>query len=409
VDAGSASRTHGILKNGVLIATLAIASILVAATAASATIAQKPDDPALSGTVAWGANGRVWAIARIGDVAYLGGNFTEAVRSDGMTRARNNLMAVDVVTGALLAWQPSVAGIVFDIAVDGSTLLVGGDFTSVNGIARSNFAAVDTSGAVEDWHLDAANQIRALTFSNGTLYLGGQFNFVEGQTRIRLAAVDLSTLPGPGGTPPLLDWTPSVNHSVRSIVVMPNGNILIGGVFDEITEQGSTTPDTTRPFIQALTPPGPGGGTFAQWDEHTVDFVWDMAMMPDGRVVVGRGGRKGGTVAAYTQTGDVTWHHGGNGDVRAVGFADGKVIAGGHFTMIGGGPAGQTHLPRLVAFDPAGGHLDTSWQPWPDSTKGVWSILGGSDKLLVGGDFTTMEHGADVANHFAQFTITPSA
>ena len=382
--------------------------LLLSSTAAFAAIAQKPDYPAVSGTTAWGANGRVWAIRRIGDVVYIGGNFTEAVRSDGFTRPRNDLMAVNVVTGALLSWQPKVNGIVFSIAVDGTTLLVGGDFASVNGIPRSNFAAIDTSGIVEDWHLDTTNQIRVLTFSKGRLFLGGQFNYVEGATRIRLAAVNLSTLPPPGGTPPLLDWTPAVNHSVRSIVVMPNGNVLVGGVFDEITEQGSSTPDTTKPFIQALTPPGPGGGQFAQWDEHTVDFVWKMVMIPDGRVVVARGGRKGGTVAAYTQTGDVIWHRFANGDVQAVGYADGRVIAGGHWVYINGGVnGGRTKLPRLAAIDPATGRLDLSWQPWPDSTKGVWSVLGGTDHVFAGGDFTTMEHGADVANHFAQFTITP--
>lgn len=387
---------------------LALAIVMLTATTALATIAQKPDYP-LFGTSAWGTNGRVWAIARIGNVVYVGGEFTEAVRTDGLTRPRNDLMAVNVDTGTLLRWQPNVSGIVFDIAVDGTTLLVGGDFTSVNGVPRSNFAAVDTTGNVEDWHLDTTNQVRAVTFSNGTLYLGGQFESVEGQTRIRLAAADLSTVPPPGGTPPLLDWTPSVNHSIRAILVMPDGNVLVAGVFDEITEQGSSTPDTTKPFIQALTPPGPGGGQFAQWDEHTVDFVWDLAMMPDGRVIVGRGGKKGGTIGAYTETGDVTWHRFANGDVQAVGYADGRVIAGGHWAFINGGPAGRTHLPRLAAIDPTTGKLDMSWQPWPDSIKGVWSILGGTDKLFVGGDFTTLEHGADVANHFAQFTITPSS
>ena len=401
-------RLRGVPARASTLAAAVTALLLVlGTTAAYASIAQKPDYPALSGTTAWGANGRVWAIVRIGDAVYLGGNFTEAVRSDGLTRPRTDLMAVNVVTGALLPWQPSVSGIVFSIAEDGTTLLVGGDFNSVNGTPRSNFAAIDTSGNLEDWHLNTTNQIRAVTFSNGTLYLGGQFNYVEGQTRIRLAAADLSTLPPAGGTPPLLDWTPGVNHSVRAIVVMPNGNVLIGGVFDEITEQGSSTPDTTKPFIQALTPPGPNGGKFAQWDEHTVDFVWDLAMMPDGRVIVARGGRKGGTIGAYTQTGDVTWHLFANGDVQAVGYADGRVIAGGHWVYINGGPTGRTHLPRLAAIDPTTGRLDMSWQPWPDSTKGVWSVLGESDKVFAGGDFTTMEHGADVANRFAQFTITP--
>ncbi len=382
-------------------------ALVLGATPAYATIAQQPDYPAASGTAAWGTNGRVWTMVRIGDIIYMGGQFTEAVRSDGLTSPVNNVMAVNAVTGYLRPWHPSVDGIVFSMATDGTVLFVGGDFTSVNGLPRSNFVAIDQQGHVRDWHLNTANQVRAVTYSGTTLYLGGQFNFVEGQTRIRLAAADLSIPPSAGGSPPLLDWTPSVNHSIRSIVVMPNGNVLVGGVFDEITEQGSTTPDTTKPYIQALTPPGPGGGLFAPWAEHTVDFVWKMAMMPDGRVVVARGGRKGGTVAAYTQTGDVTWHHGANGDVQAVGFADGEVIAGGHFTMIGGGPSGQTHIPRLVAFDPVGGRLVITWQPWPDSNKGVWSVLGDSDKLFVGGDFTTMVHGTAVANHYAQFTITP--
>ncbi|MDP9295321.1 MAG: hypothetical protein M3O88_01325, partial [Actinomycetota bacterium] len=178
-------------------------------------------------------------------------------------------------------------------------------------------------------------------------------------------------------------------------------------VWTEIREQGGAAWDTTRPFIQALTPPGPGGGLFAQWDVHTTDFVWKLAMIPDGGVVVGRGGRKGGTIALYNETGDVTWHIFANGDVQAVGFADGRVIAGGHWAYINGGPTGRTHLPRLVAIDPTTGKLDLSWQPWPDSIKGVWSVLTSSDKVFVGGDFTTMDRGSVVANHFAQFSITP--
>ena len=83
------------------------------------------------------------------------------------------------------------------------------------------------------------------------------------------------------------------------------------------------------------------------------------------------------------------------------------MIAGGHWAFINGGPSGRTHLPRLAAIDPMTGKLDMSWQPWPDSIKGVWSILTTPDKLLVGGDFTTMDHGAVAVPHYAQFSITP--
>ena len=390
-----------------LIVPLVPALLLAVAAPALAAISVTPDHPTL-GTTSWGTNGRVWAMVRIGDIVYMGGEFTEAVRADGgATAPRGNLMAVNVVTGYLRPWHPSVDGIVFAMATDGTTIFVGGDFTNVNGAPRENFAAVGPRGALRNWHLNATNQVRALTYSGTTLFMGGQFGFVEGQRRTRLAAADLSVAPPAGGSPPLLDWTPKTNKSVRSILVMPDGNILIGGVWTEIREQGGASWDTTKPFIQALTPPGPGGGLFAQWDEHTVDFVWKLALMPDGRIIVGRGGNKGGTVAAYTETGDVTWHLFANGDVQAVGYEDGRVIAGGHWSFINGGPSGRTHLPRLAAIDPTTGKLDMSWQPWPDSIKGVWSILSGTDKLLVGGDFTTMDHGAVPVPHYAQFSITP--
>jgi hypothetical protein len=394
------------MRGGTLAVLPAIA-LLIGAGPAWATIAAKPETPAARGTAAWGTDGRVEAMVRIGDVVYMGGSFNHAVRTDGLTAPRANLMAVNVLTGYLRPWRPSVDGIVFAMATDGSTIFIGGDFTTVNsGQPRSNFVAIGPRGGVRNWHLDTTNQVRALTYSGTTLFLGGQFGFVEGQRRTRLAAADLSVAPPTGGTPPLLDWTPRTDKSVRSILVMQNGNVLIGGVWEEIREQGAPTWDDTKPFIQALTPPGPGGGLFARWNEHTVDFVWKLAMMPDGRIIVGRGGRKGGTVALYTETGTNVWHIFANGDVQAVGYADGRVIAGGHWAYINGGPGGRTHLPRLVSINPVTGKLDMTWQPWPDSTKGVWSVLATPDRLMVGGDFTRMDHGNIVANHYAQFPIT---
>jgi hypothetical protein len=383
------------------------ALLLAAAAPALAAISPTPDHPTL-GTTSWGTDGRVWAMVRIGDIIYLGGNFTQAVRGDGgATAPRSDLMAVNVVTGYLKPWHPAVDGIVFSMATDGTTIFVGGDFTSVNGLPRENFAAIGSRGSVRSWHLNTTNQVRALTYSGTTLFIGGQFGFVEGQRRTRLAAADLSVPPPAGGTPALLDWTPSTNKSVRTILVLPDGNILIGGVWTQIRAQGSMTWDTTKPFIQALTPPGPGGGLFAQWDTHPIDLIWKLALTPNGSVIAGRGGNQGGSLTLYNGVGDVIWNRHANGDVQSVGFEDGEIVAGGHWSDIQGGPSGVIHLPKLIAVDSATGKIDTSWEPWPNSTKGVWSILTGTDKLLVGGDFTTMDHGAVPVPHFAQFSITP--
>ncbi|MFL5736655.1 MAG: hypothetical protein ACJ76P_04880 [Actinomycetota bacterium] len=390
-----------------LILLLVPALLLAVAGPALAAISVTPEHPTF-GTTSWGTNGRVWAMVRIGDIVYMGGEFTEAVRADGgANAARGNLMAVNVVTGYLRPWHPAVDGIVFSMATDGTTIFVGGDFTNVDGLPRENFAAIGPTGAIPNWHLDATNQVRALTYSGTTLFMGGQFGFVEGQRRTRLAAADLSAAPPAGGSPALLDWTPKTNKSVRSILVLPDGNILIGGVWTEIREQGGAAWDTTKPYIQALTPPGVGGGLFAQWDTHPIDLLWKLALTPDGSVIAGRGGNQGGSLSLYNSVGDVIWNRHANGDVQSVGYEDGEIVAGGHWTDIAGGPSGVIHLPRLVAVDPATGTIDTSWEPWPNATKGVWSILTGPDRLLIGGDFTTMDHGAVNVPHYAQFAITP--
>ena len=66
--ASRSRRLRGVPARASTLAAAVTALLLVlGTTAAYASIAQKPDYPALSGTTAWGANGRVWAIVRMGD------------------------------------------------------------------------------------------------------------------------------------------------------------------------------------------------------------------------------------------------------------------------------------------------------------------------------------------------------
>jgi len=359
-----------------------------------------------------GVDGRVWALLRIGDTIYVGGQFQNVVMPNGSLVPRSDLAAFGV-DGSLKSWAPSVggSGIVFALATDGTRIFVGGDYSSIGSASRQSLAAVDLSGNVLSWHADASNQVRALTISGSTMYAGGQFLSIDGAKRTRLAAFDLSAS-APDGSATLLSWSPKTNRSVRSISILQNGDVVVSGQFTEMKEQlQGASWDASKLYIQSVTPAGsPTPGRFEPWAEHPQDFIWDTIVIPDGRVVVGRGGVNGGSIGLYKPDGTLTWHHGGNGDVQAVGYANGQVIAGGHFSSIGGGgpnePPEGTHIPRLVAYDPKGGGLDTTWQPWPDSAKGVWSILGTSNELFVGGDFQTMTHGATPCDHFAQFPVS---
>jgi hypothetical protein len=69
---------------------------------------------------------------------------------------RNNLAAIDATTGQARSWNPGVAGevggrpapghgSVFALALSGSTVYVGGDFTSIAGQQRTNLAALNAA------------------------------------------------------------------------------------------------------------------------------------------------------------------------------------------------------------------------------------------------------------------------
>ncbi|MFZ0161277.1 MAG: hypothetical protein WAL50_19780, partial [Kineosporiaceae bacterium] len=143
-------------------------------------------------------SGRVYAIAQAGDAVYLGGSFTALWSpAGGQAVVRNGLAALDAATGALLPWNPNANGEVrtLETSADGSTVYVGGAFTSIGGTTRQRLAAVNaTTGAlVTGFTANASATVVTLERVGPTLYAGGHFTTLGGQSRQRLAAVDAAT------------------------------------------------------------------------------------------------------------------------------------------------------------------------------------------------------------------------
>ncbi len=109
---------------------------------------------ALVSTFSPSVNARVKAIAATNTTVYFGGSFTTV---NGI--ARNRLAAVSASSGSLLSWAPSaddysVAAMV--LAPSGNEVIVGGQFTTLNGVAAPGLGALDpVTGATKAW---AANQ-----------------------------------------------------------------------------------------------------------------------------------------------------------------------------------------------------------------------------------------------------------
>ena len=155
---------------------LAVAVALATASPATAGVAQPTEvstNPA--GFTPDVNDGAVQKLLQVGAIMYAGGYFTSVTK--GATFARQNLFSFNATTGAVQAFTAKTDGPVWALASDGRSLYVGGDFTTVNGVARRGLAKLNlTTGALDpnfDAHLTRGSATPA--FVGGRLIIGGAF------------------------------------------------------------------------------------------------------------------------------------------------------------------------------------------------------------------------------------------
>lgn len=145
-------------------------------------------------------NGKVLAIAQVGSTVVLGGSFSSVTSANGAsTFSRTNLVAFDATTGAVsTTFHPTPSGVVNALASagDGRSVFVGGGFTSVDGTTANRVVRLDvTSGAriagFSAPKISAA--VRDLKVVGSRLYISGGFKTVGGQSRGAMASLDAGT------------------------------------------------------------------------------------------------------------------------------------------------------------------------------------------------------------------------
>lgn len=222
----------------------------------SSSAAQAIENGSMGASVApsWQSNATVWDMAYGAGNVFMVGDFTSlrpptAALGTGEVPA-NYFAALTASTGALdttfndmhvFAGQaagtlPLTKGAVA-VSPDGSTVYVGGAFTSVDGQTRNHIAAFNTTtGALTSFAPQFNGRVNVIATSGNTVYAGGTFTKVSGVTRSDLAAVQ-------AGTGAVLPWSPlSTGPMVDASNNISNTNDYRGGTVDAlaVSADGST-------------------------------------------------------------------------------------------------------------------------------------------------------------------------
>jgi PKD repeat protein len=358
-------------------------------------------------------NGKVLSIAQVGGTMVLGGEFTQA-RNNGSTQtlARANLLAFDATTGQIsTTFVPNPNGPVNVVlpAGDGTSVYVGGSFTSIAGEARKNLVRLDvSSGAVLPGFNPGkvAGQVKDLRLSGGRLWVAGAFTHIANNQQAALATLN----PATGALSPFFRGVVTGTHNggyttVSKIDVTPSGDRLVAiGNFTavngsrrwqlavlDLTGATAGVADLSTSFYETK--------CSASFDS----YMRDLDVSPDGSFfVVSTTGAYGGAGTACDSTArfetraagavSPSWVNNTGGDTTyAVEITDSVVYTGGHarwqnnpFKADTPGQ-GAVARPGIAALDPANG-LPYSWNPTRTRGVGVFDLLVTGQGLWVGSD-----------------------
>ena len=308
-------------------------------------------------------------------------------------------------------------------------VLVGGSFSDYNGdpAAPNGLLRLNANGTLNDAATAPAGL--AYTWSNGatgpsiTVNTPGDYQATATTTAngtgysnvVRLSAPPAVTatlspagpLALPAGGSALLTATATrpgfnvagsgFNGFVQAVVVQPDGKVLVGGIFTSYNGNPAAPDDLLR-----LNADGTLDASFNAGGSGFDDYVFALALQPDGRILVG------GAFISYNGSGaapnrvlhlnangtlDNTFNAAGAGDgasldVHALALLpDGKVLIGGEFSAYNGNAAAPNELLRLNAD----GSLDTTFNPGGAGADDIILALAvqADGKVVIGGRFTT--------------------
>lgn len=345
---------------------------------------------------------RVLAILPVGDRVVVGGTFSSVIDPSGKAYPVSNLAVFSARTGAAdLSFKGSTNNTVTSLATDGAgTVFVGGTFGTANGQVRRGLAALDVAtGALKAFNPSVVSpgQVDAVAYANGAIYAGGSFTGLSSSTGTSqpfLAKVNAST----GAVD--ATWAPRPDDRVRSFAVAADGSgrLFVGGDFTSVSAKSGTN----KLAATFLTGTGAVDTGFRSGPTNGSSYAPVFDLTADAsRVYAAVAGSGGACAALNTTTGATLWSDHSNGNLQSVRLMGGLLYCAGHFNGTGSF-MGQTRY-KIAAVSPSTGAL-TAFAPIVNSSQGPWALAADATRLYMGGDFNKIS-GVNQP-HFAMFVDT---
>ncbi len=285
---------------------------------------------------------------------------------------------------------PDVSGVAAYAAIDPlGKIYIAGGFTSFNGLARNGLIRLNSDGS-PDATFDAAlhenDTVGAIIpRSDGSILAVGSFPVISGEL-----PRDVARLTPTGGIDPTFDVRSGASGSIRSLLELPDGRVVVAGSFGEF--QGSV-----RASVAITDGSGVLDSSFLPSLGVTRGAVRidSIVPLPDGKTLVAgffsfADASPRGALLRLNPDGslDPTFNLGGHGadaSVRGISVrSDGRIWICGSFSHWNNVP--RSHVARLNAD----GSLDESFEPGIGLNALAFCLAEQTDgKLLVAGSFAT--------------------
>lgn len=297
----------------------------------------------------------------------------------------NNLARLNTNGTLDNSFNPSLTGLTTTSleSVDIDTIgriLIGGNFTGINGSFRSNIARINSDGTLDATftHQSGANlPIRSvIAETDGSSFIGGDFQIFEGTAKYRFAKLNLN-----GSVNSSFNAAVYSNGSINEVEIQSDGKIIAAGSFFYVNGTGYGS-------VVRFNADGTVDNSFANFaqSQFFADPIEDVEIQPDGKFIIAGGINFSNNPTTY---GVIRLNANGTIDntftpvsftsniPRVVKYLpNGQILVGGEFTALNGTP--RNGFARLNS----NGSLDNTFNPTITSSPAIFDTVIRNDGKL---------------------------